>query len=296
MTKAEIVIAAAKAQLGSPYVYGAWGNVCTPALRKKYAGYNPEHAPAIYRNCQALKGTSEDCEGCKYEGMLAFDCRGFTHWCLMQAEIDIAGSGATSQYNTASNWSERGDISEMPDVVCCVFKRNGKTMQHTGLHIGNGVIIHCSVGVQYGKITDSGWTDYAVPAGLYDDEGGIHGVVILKKGSRGDAVKDLQETLNKLGFSCGEADGVFGMRTESAVKLFQAAHFLTEDGIAGQQTQMALKLAATQAELPAQAPADEQAQGILWQYVQAAREALNRAEKAIAETKEALNALGEENE
>jgi len=37
----------------------------------------------------------------------------------------------------------------MPNVVCCVFQYNKSTgkMAHTGLHIGDGDIIHCSVNV-----------------------------------------------------------------------------------------------------------------------------------------------------
>ena len=153
--------------------------------------------------------------------------------------LDIKGGGATTQYNTASNWSAKGSIEEMPDVVCCVFKQKDGKMQHTGVHIGGGNIIHCSVGVQYGKITDSGWTHYAVPAGLYEG-GGIPGMVILRKGSRGDAVRNLQEKLNRLGYDCGTPDGVYGAHTYTAVLQFQQDFALTQDGIAGEKTQKAL--------------------------------------------------------
>jgi phosphoribosylformimino-5-aminoimidazole carboxamide ribotide isomerase len=53
--------------------------------------------------------------------------------------LDITGAGATSQYNTASNWTERGKIASMPDVVCCVFKDVNGTKEHTGMHIGGGI-------------------------------------------------------------------------------------------------------------------------------------------------------------
>lgn len=293
MTKPETVIKAAKDQLGSPYVFGTWGDMCTPTLRKRYSGYNPSHKDAIYKACPVLSGKQEDCEGCRFEGKLAFDCRGFTHWCLLQVGIDIKGSGATSQYNTASNWMQKGSIEDMPDVVCCVFKQNGKTMQHTGLHIGNGMIIHCSAGVQYGKITQSGWTHYAIPAGLYE-EGDVAGVKIMKKGSKGENVRFLQESLNKLGYSCGDADGVFGMRTESAVKLFQADHLLTEDGIAGEMTQEAIAIALARLETPVQKPAEDGDGGILWQAVQAATEALEAVKKIADEALRLLKEGGEQ--
>ncbi len=60
--------------------------------------------------------------------------------------------------------------------------------------------------------------------------------VLLKNGSRGDAVKQLQTNLNKLGFNCGNADGIFGVKTEAAVKAFQKAYGLAVDGIAGPAT------------------------------------------------------------
>ena len=293
MTKPETVIKAAKEQLGSPYVFGTWGDLCTPSLRKRYAGYNPSHKSAIYKACAVLSGKQEDCEGCRYEGKLAFDCRGFTHWCLLQAGIDIKGSGATSQYNTISNWMQKGTVEDMPDVVCCVFRQSGKTMQHTGLHVGNGVIIHCSNGVQYGKITQAGWTHYAIPAGLYE-EGDVAGVKIMKKGSKGENVRFLQESLNKLGYSCGDADGVFGMRTETAVKLFQADHLLTEDGIAGEMTQEAIAIALARLETPVQKPAEDGDGGILWQAVQAATEALEAVKKIADEALRLLKEGGEQ--
>ena len=60
--------------------------------------------------------------------------------------------------------------------------------------------------------------------------------VLLKNGSRGNEVKKLQENLNKLGFNCGTADGIFGVKTEAAVKAFQKANGLAVDGIAGPKT------------------------------------------------------------
>ena len=62
----------------------------------------------------------------------------------------------------------------------------------------------------------------------------------LRNGSRGDAVKALQEKLNSLGYNSGTADGIFGAKTEAAVKQFQKANGLTADGIVGKKTLAAL--------------------------------------------------------
>lgn len=58
----------------------------------------------------------------------------------------------------------------------------------------------------------------------------------LKKGSNGSQVKTLQILLNALGYDCGEADGIFGQKTDAAVKAFQADNKLAADGIAGKNT------------------------------------------------------------
>ncbi|WP_322155882.1 peptidoglycan-binding domain-containing protein [Paratractidigestivibacter sp.] len=52
----------------------------------------------------------------------------------------------------------------------------------------------------------------------------------------GNDVRQLQERLNVLGFSCGEPDGCFGVYTEAAVKLFQESVGALADGMAFQDT------------------------------------------------------------
>jgi len=60
---------------------------------------------------------------------------------------------------------------------------------------------------------------------------------VLKKGCKGADVKELQSTLNSLGFNCGKIDSCFGKNTEKAVKKFQKARDLKPvDGIVGKNT------------------------------------------------------------
>jgi peptidoglycan hydrolase-like protein with peptidoglycan-binding domain len=55
----------------------------------------------------------------------------------------------------------------------------------------------------------------------------------LKRGAKGQAVKDLQEALKALGLAPGPVDGAFGKKTEDAVKAFQQLKDLDVDGIVG---------------------------------------------------------------
>lgn len=63
---------------------------------------------------------------------------------------------------------------------------------------------------------------------------------VLRRGSRGSQVADLQKRLIKLGYLDGKADGIYGPLTEQAVRKFQKANGLKVDGIAGPQTLNAL--------------------------------------------------------
>ena len=63
----------------------------------------------------------------------------------------------------------------------------------------------------------------------------------VRKGDRGDSVRELQHELGTEGFDPGGVDGIFGSRTEAAVLDFQAHRSLTVDGIAGPQTWGALR-------------------------------------------------------
>lgn len=60
--------------------------------------------------------------------------------------------------------------------------------------------------------------------------------MILEKGSNGEDVKILQNKLNTLGMDAGEVDGIFGDKTDKAVKELQYIFSLAADGIVGTQT------------------------------------------------------------
>ena len=63
---------------------------------------------------------------------------------------------------------------------------------------------------------------------------------VLRQGSTGGEVKEVQRRLKMWGYYSGEVDGIYGSKTVEAVKYFQRKNGLTADGIAGKATFAAL--------------------------------------------------------
>ena len=249
LSKAEIAVATAEAEIGWCYVWGATGQECTPAKREAcIKRCSAAEAEIATRKCQVLSGKKSACDGCAYypdgQTTLMDDCQGFVKQVLKRVGITFTGGGCTSMWNADRNWTEKGDIKDMPETVCCVFMKNGSKMSHIGLYCGNGRIIHCSGNVKEGKTTDRGWTNYAVPVGME----GVMPVPehrTLRKGATGDDVKECQQILDALGYDIGKtgADGKYGDKTAAAVKSFQKANGLQADGVCGPLTWEALEKA-----------------------------------------------------
>ena len=252
--KAQQIVEEAQARVGEPYVFGALGELCTPQNRGRRVR---DSHPTIKSKCQVLNGKAKDCNGCKWKGAQMYDCRGFTYYLLKQVGIQISTVGATTQWKTDS-WAAKGTIQQLPELVCCLFREKDGKMEHTGMYIGNGEVIECSVNVMRSR-TPGNWTHWAIPRGLYtDEEIRVAGAAPmptpnLKRGSKGDLVRQLQSDLISLGYEMPKygADGSFGAETESCVKQFQRDNQLTADGIVGEKTRAAIAEALkNQAEKP----------------------------------------------
>lgn len=63
----------------------------------------------------------------------------------------------------------------------------------------------------------------------------------IRVGSRGELVKEVQSALNKLIAAGLSVDGIFGPRTEAAVKTYQRGEGLVADGIVGPKTWAAIE-------------------------------------------------------
>ena len=71
---------------------------------------------------------------------------------------------------------------------------------------------------------------------------------LYKKGSGGPTVSEIQTRLKNWGYYTGSVDGVYGSRTEKAVRWFQQKNGLSADGQAGEETLAALGIPTGKAE------------------------------------------------
>ena len=83
-------------------------------------------------------------------------------------------------------------------------------------------------------ITAEEWLMYA--GGDIDTAPKTEPLPVLKKGDQNEYVRNWQMFLNLNGYACGNADGIFGPKTEKAVKKWQENHGLKPDGIIGPLT------------------------------------------------------------
>ena len=63
---------------------------------------------------------------------------------------------------------------------------------------------------------------------------------VLRQGSRGGEVKEVQRRLKNWGYYSGSVDGIYGPATVKAVKYFQSRNGLSADGVCGKRTYAAL--------------------------------------------------------
>ena len=248
--KADLMTRIAEDEIGWPYAWGATGQRCTVPNREariKNPKIGEGDKELIRKRCQVLSGKASVCTGCKYfpeeKVVQMFDCIGFINQLLDYAGIEHYGAGCSIMWNHAKNWDVRGKLSEMPDTVCLVFqqkKGEPNKMDHIGLYIGSGLVIHCSGEVKKQKLSDYPWTHFGVPKGMGGDVPVTHKTI--KKGSRGPDVVECQTDLIKLGYDLGPkgADGIFGSITDACVRDFQGYVGLKQEGIVGPDTWSAL--------------------------------------------------------
>lgn len=81
---------------------------------------------------------------------------------------------------------------------------------------------------------------FGVTFALFCNQKQADAATVVKQGSRGQIVRQIQTKLKNWGYYTGGVDGVFGEKTTSAVKYFQRKNGLTQDGIVGKKTASAM--------------------------------------------------------
>ena len=195
--------------------------------------------------------------GSKWIGHYVADCSGLFVWAFKQ----LGGSmyhGSNTMYLKWCN--EKGELKkgERTDKATlkpgtAVFVWNGKNYSHVGLYVGNGTVIEAAgtrQGVTTSKVSATKWTHWGELKGVEFDKAPVPDPQpvqkpTLRKGDKGDAVRELQTDLQQLGYGLGSygVDGDFGRATMAAVQLFQHDHGLTVDGICGPKTWTAIEKA-----------------------------------------------------
>lgn len=181
------------------------------------------------------------------KGARAFDCSGLVCWALCECGakpkgFDTTANGLYKSYTTAIS------KHDLRDGDLCFKVKDGKA-HHVGIYV-NGKIVEAK-GRAYGVVSSSvssSWNAFGRLNIKWDDE--PQGYVFtrnLKKGMKGEDVKELQKLLIKKGYALPKygADGSLGSETDRAIRRFQVDHsgkpyYLKVDGIAGKNTITAL--------------------------------------------------------
>lgn len=240
--------------------------------------------------------------GQKWVGHRVWDCSGMFYWAYKQFGESIYHGSNTIWKKYCSSKGElkngaRADGQPIkPGTAVFLYRKSDNCRHHIGLYIGGGECIEAKGtinGVVKSKL--SHWDEWGELSAVdYSGVEGDHIMQILRKGAKGEAVKALQEMLAQCGYGyiVGAPDGVYGAKTETAVKAFQTDNGLDPDGVVGPRTQelLAMKCAApTKEELPEDDDEYEAPSNVIsLTYTEAAniREALQKALAVIEEAME----------
>ena len=235
---------------GWVYWWGTCGYKCTTSLLNSKTNQYPSHYTSKRRATY---------EKHIAEGRVAADCIGLFKSYAWDKDDDIDtvdgkyGSNEHPDKSTKQALAAckvKGDIATVPEIPGLAVWT--KSAGHIGVYVGNGEVIELkgySDNCQWNKLADRTFTTWGLyPYVEYTAEQvamakAAASAKVLRKGDRGEEVKQMQEALLRAGYDLGKygADGIFGSETLSAVRAYQHDHGLTPDGIAGPLTLAALR-------------------------------------------------------
>ena len=232
---------------GSIYVWGGQGQKATVALIDKLETSNA--------NKKTAKALLKKRTKAGYKNIKAFDCSGLVTKAMDETGVEKKGFDTTADglYRNYVKTQTRQELK--PGDLVFRINTTGKAY-HVGVVVDWALNVIEARGRAYGVVKralnasgSSYWNAYGRPKKLkveIEDADKclcISRLIKLKLiRMRGDDVKAIQRALINRGFSCGAdgADGIFGKRTDLAVRAFQTGNKLKVDGIVGKGTITAL--------------------------------------------------------
>jgi cell wall-associated NlpC family hydrolase len=187
----------------------------------------------------------------------AFDCSELVQWAAARAGVRFV-DGAQRQRDACRL---AGTLIPLPEALqtrgALLFRIDERPgNDHVAISLGDGTTIEAkgrTYGVNVFRADDRPWTHAGIIPGFHWTRGAppapppprppTPGERLLRLGTRGEDVRWVQRRLQMHGFDTGAADGIFGRRTEAAVRGFQHARGLDIDGVVGRRTVQALSQA-----------------------------------------------------
>ena len=210
------------------YIWGTMGEIWTSA-KQKALSEKYKSDPNKYKDLATAYKV-----GSKWVGKKVTDCSGLSKWALTKLGITKGiYHGSNSQFNKNCSVTEPITAGAKIPVGALIFtgKEKGKH-DHVGILVTDTCVCEAkgtNEGVVHTPISNKKWTyfgllkdvEYEVLTPIMEPMPKPH--TTLRRGSKGEEVKELQTILAKNG-STLQIDGIFGIGTQTAVKAFQKAN------------------------------------------------------------------------
>lgn len=247
--------------IGRPYWYGTCIYPCTTSLlnskKSQYSSHYTSDRMTKYKEAIAKHEICSDCVGLIKgyawtnggEGVIESIGRETPLFTNKYGSNGMPDQSANGMFEYAKKKGlDWGTISTIPEIPGIAVRRDG----HVGVYIGNGKVVE-EKGFAYGcvmtNLKSSTWLHwYKIPTINYvsgqtttnTETSYKLGDRVLRKGSKGEDVKELQTDLNTILKTQLEVDGDFGNLTQQAVINFQNRAQITANGIYDEKTHNAL--------------------------------------------------------
>ena len=232
------------------YIYGTagvlWTQARQDALKKKYQS-DPDKYADFKLGAQI---------GSKWIGHNVWDCSGLTSERAAKLGLKYH-HGSNSSWNYDCAYKGKLAMGMSVPVGAWVYTGTDAKKPHIGVVVDRDWVVEAqgtNNGVIRSRISDSKWKYWGLGKGIefeFIPNGAVKQTTstatttkttttttkkpTLRRGAKGETVKELQTLLTKAGSNLA-IDGIFGPGTQSAVRAFQKKHNLVVDGIVGPKT------------------------------------------------------------